>query len=131
MTPIELLALAAAALVAATLVMLTLSTRARLAWWLPALAALLFLGYSVATVAVEGPLAVWPAISASWWSNQIWMDLLLAVAIGWVLILPRARELGMQPLPWLVLVLGSGSIGFLLMLSRLLYLQASRGDTAA
>lgn len=131
MTVIGILGAGAVVLVALTVISLTWQGEKRLAWWVPLLASLLFLAYTVVTVMQEGPMAVLTAISASWWSNQIWMDLLLAVAIGWVLILPRARALGMQPWPWLVLVFCSGSIGFLLMLSRLLYLQSQPQASAS
>ena len=44
---------------------------------------------------------------------------------AWALIVPRARALGMRPLPWLALIVGTGSVGLLAMAARMLYLQNS------
>lgn len=57
------------------------------------------------------------------WGNQIWMDLLLATSVGWALIAPLARAVGMPLVPWVVAVLATGSIGFLAMAARLLWLE--------
>ena len=45
------------------------------------------------------------------------------MAIGWYLMLPRARAVGMRPAAWLPLVVLSGCVGFLAMLARLSYLE--------
>lgn len=94
-----------------------------LRWLLPAGLALAFLLFSLTAVITEGGLGFWSEHTRNLWGNQIWFDLLLAVSIGWFLILPQARQAGMRLIPWLVLIICTGSIGFLAMLARLLYLQ--------
>ena len=93
-------------------------------WLIPAAFAAAFLGWSLYTVAAEGPLGFWPNHTANAWGNQVWFDLLLAIGTAWALLLPRARAVGMRPLPWLVLILCTGSIGLLAMLARCLLLEA-------
>ena len=44
-------------------------------------------------------------------------------SIAWYLVLPQARKLGMSLPFWLLLIISTGSIGFLAMLARLLFLQ--------
>ena len=61
---------------------------------------------------------MWPVHTA-----QLWFDLLLAVATGWTLVLPRVRAAGMRAVPWLALICQTGSIGFLAMLARLICLE--------
>lgn len=92
-------------------------------WRVPAALSLGFLLFSLYTVASEGALGFWPEHTRNFWANQIWFDLLLAVGVGWFLLVPQARSLGMRPLPWLALVASTGSIGLLAMLARLLYLR--------
>jgi len=92
-------------------------------WLVPATLSFLFLVFSLYAVLVEGPFGFWPEHTRNFWGNQIWFDLLLAVGIGWFLIVPQAKSVGMRPFPWLFLVLCTGSIGFLAMLARLLYLR--------
>lgn len=92
-------------------------------WLLPALLSATFLAFSLYAVATEGSMGFWVEHTRSAWGNQIWFDLLLAIGIGWALIVPQAKAQGMRLLPWLVLILATGSIGFLAMFSRLLYLQ--------
>lgn len=97
-------------------------------WRIPAALSLGFLLFSLYTVASEGALGFWPEHTRNFWANQIWLDLLLAVGIGWFLLVPQAKALGMRPVPWLALVASTGSIGLLAMLARLLYLR-ERSDT--
>jgi Terpene cyclase DEP1 len=100
----------------------------RYQWTVPAALSALFLVLSVRAVLDGGPLGFWPEHIRNPWGNQIWVDLLLAVSIGWFFMVPKARSVGMRPYPWLVLVVATGSIGFLAMLARLLYLR--RDETA-
>lgn len=113
--------IAAAGLVA--YLVFSLLSPGRRNWRLPAGLAVVFLAFSAMAVWREGPTGFWPVHTASLWGNQVWFDLLLAVGIGWTLILPRARAAGMALLPWAVLVLATGSIGFLAMLARLFWLE--------
>ena len=92
-------------------------------WMLPATLSVLFLAWSVAAILVEGPVGFWREHTRNLWGNQIWFDLLLAIGIGWFLIVPQTKALGMRIYPWLLLILCTGCIGFLAMVSRLMYLR--------
>jgi len=101
-------------------------------WRLPALAAALFGAYSMFAVLHEGPTGFWPEHTRNLWGVQIWFDLLFAAAVAWALLLPRARRVGMHPLPWLALVAVTGSIGLGACTARLLYLEErQRADNQA
>jgi hypothetical protein len=95
-------------------------------WLVPAAFAAAFLGWSLYTALMEGPVGFWPNHTANAWGNQVWFDLLLAIGTAWALLLPRARAVGMRPLPWLVLIVASGSIGLLAMAARCLMLESKR-----
>ncbi len=95
-------------------------------WRLPAAICALFTGWSLYTIAAEGPFGFWPNHTQNAWGNQVWFDLLIAIGIGWALLLPRARAVGMRPLPWLVLIVCSGCIGLTAMLARCRYLETRR-----
>ena len=98
-------------------------------WMLPAVISVLFLAWSLAAVVLEGPFGFWPVHTENLWGNQVWFDLLFAVGIGWFFIVPQARTLGMPLVPWAMLVLCTGCIGFLAMVARLLYLSARTAET--
>ena len=95
-------------------------------WRFPAATCAVFAGWSLYTIAVEGPLGFWPNHTQNAWGNQVWFDLLIAIGIGWALLLPRARAVGMRPAPWLLLILCSGCIGLTAMLARCRYLETRR-----
>ena len=65
-------------------------------WVLPAAASFSFLMFSLYAVVQEGPLGFWTEHTRNLWGNQIWLDLLLAASIGWFLIVPQAKSLGMR-----------------------------------
>jgi hypothetical protein len=113
--------IAAAGLIA--YLVLSLRSRGNGTWLVVAGLAVAFLAFTALTVWHEGPTGFWPVHTANLWGNQVWFDLLLAIGIGWTLILPRARAAGMAPAPWAVLVLATGCIGLLAMLARLLWLE--------
>ena len=92
-------------------------------WQFAALVCGVFLGWSLYTVAAEGLLGFWPNHTQNAWGNQVWFDLLIAIAIGWTLLLPRARAAGMQPWPWLALICATGCIGLAAMFARCRYLE--------
>lgn len=95
-------------------------------WWgWSALLALLFLGFSLTAVFLEGPLGFWPEHVRHYWGNQIWIDLLLAAGTAWCLLLPRLRGAGMNPWPWLAMVVTTGSVGILATYARLRYLECA------
>ena len=92
-------------------------------WVIPAGFSALFLAWSLAAVISEGPTGFWPEHTRNMWGNQIWFDLLLAAGVAWFFLAPRAKALGMNIYPWLLLIVCTGSIGILAMLSRYLFLK--------
>ncbi len=93
-------------------------------WLLPAALSLLFLLFSIQAIMTEGLFGFWAEhTTRNLWGNQIWLDLLLALGIGWCLIVPQAQAIGMRPIPWFILIVCTGSIGCLAMMARLLYLR--------
>jgi hypothetical protein len=92
-------------------------------WIFPAVLSLVFLIFSLAAVIYEGGLGAPTEHIRNLWGNQIWIDLLIAVGIGWFLIVPQAKAQGMRLLPWGIVIILTGCIGFTAMLARLLYLQ--------
>ena len=100
--------LPAIALLGAVIVLLLGTMQHKLSgknFWIPILFALLFGGWSVFTLAREGPTAVWAEHIRNAWSNQIWFDLLLAFTMVWFLLLC------------------TGSFGLLLAYARCLFLE--------
>ncbi|NNE40265.1 MAG: hypothetical protein HKN14_05025 [Marinicaulis sp.] len=93
------------------------------AWVFPAGLSAAFLAFSLWTVMKEGLLGFWPGHSETLWGNQVWFDLLLAIGIGYSFVAPRAKALGMNLYLWMVLILSSGCIGLLAMVSRYLFLK--------
>lgn len=92
-------------------------------WLLPAAISAAFCIWTVAAILQEGLFGFWTNHTSSLWGNQVWFDLLFAIAIGWTLILPRARAQQMQAGLWLGFICATGCIGFLAMLARMLYLE--------
>jgi hypothetical protein len=112
----------------AALVLFLLTTvregmRSSTGWQFAGLICALFLAFSFYTVAAEGPFGFWPNHSQNAWGNQVWFDLLIAIAVSWTLLLPRARSRGMNPWPWLALICATGCIGLLAMFARCRYLE--------
>ena len=117
--------IAGLALVAAMLLMARGALPDALRGWVaPAVLAAGFLGFSLVAASVEGPLGFWPEHTRNLWGNQIWFDLLLAIATSWTLILPRARALKMQAGWWLLFIVCTGCVGLVAMLARCLFLEA-------
>lgn len=100
-------------------------------WIFPAALSILFLLFSLEAIASEGLLGFWFDHTRSLWGNQVWFDLLLGVGIGWYLIVPQAKSLGMSLYLWLALIVCTGCIGFLAMIARLLYLRDRSGEVSA
>lgn len=95
-------------------------------WQLAALVSLFFLVWSVYTMIVEPLNGFWTEHTRNFWGNQIWFDLIFGIAIGWTLILPRARAVGMNIVFWFIFVVATANIGLLAMLARILYLEEDR-----
>ena len=94
-----------------------------LRWGLPAGLGVLFALFSLWTVAEEGLVQFWINHTTTMAGVQVWFDLVLAVAIAFVLIAPRARAVGMPLLPWGIAVIATACIALLPMLARLLWLE--------
>jgi hypothetical protein len=84
--------------------------------------------FSVVTVMQEGLIQFWLNHSTTWTGNQVWFDLLFAVAMCFALMLPRGREVGMRPWPWAIAVVATACIALLPMLARLLWLEERQGQ---
>jgi hypothetical protein len=114
------------AAVAAIILMTALGRGAApaLRWGLPAAAGVLFLLFSLWTVAEEGLIQFWINHTTTLAGVQVWFDLVIAVAISFVLIAPRARAVGMPLLPWAIAVIATACIALLPMLARLFWLEA-------
>lgn len=99
----------------------------------PVLAGVLFVGFSLftaLTIAREGVLTVIANHTMNLWGTQVWYDLLISVSLALFFILPRARAVGMRPLPWTLFVAATASIGLLAMVARLFWLEKSAGRNA-
>jgi hypothetical protein len=124
MTSLLPLAGAAVFLVFAVTVLRVEGLADRIHWTIPAAASLAFLMFSLAAATLEGPLGFWPEHTRNLWGNQIWFDLLLAVGVAWLFLVPQARGMRMRLPLWLVVVAATGCIGLLAMVARLQYLKA-------
>ena len=100
-------------------------------WQVPALLCAAFFAYSLWPVLTLGPLGFWTEHVRNLWGAQIWFDLLCAIGVGWALLAPRARAVGMVPWPWLALIAATGSIGLLAMVARVLYRESAAGAATA
>lgn len=97
-------------------------------WAFPAILAALFLVFSLLTVAQDGLLQFWTNHTTNLAGNQVWFDLVMGIVIGFYLIAPRARAVGMPLLPWGIAVTTTACIALLPMLARLIWLeQRSKG----
>jgi hypothetical protein len=94
-----------------------------LRWGTPAGIGVLFVAFSLWTVAEEGLVQFWINHTTTLAGVQVWFDLALAVVIAFVLIAPRARAAGMPLLPWGIAVAASACIALLFMLARLIWLE--------
>ncbi|WP_295632999.1 hypothetical protein [Novosphingobium sp.] len=92
-------------------------------WLIPATLSAALFGWSVWTVALEGPLGFWSEHLRDAWGNQIWFDLLLSMGTAFALLAPRAKARGMRLAPWFVAIACTGSVGLLAMAARYLFLR--------
>ena len=125
MTNLQVFAALAGVFALLTLVFVMMKNRTLGAgsWLVPAAISLAFLVFSLQSVYLEGPVGFWTEHTRNLWGNQIWFDLLLAICIGWFLIVPQAKAVGMNLKFWLVLIVCTGCIGFTAMVARMLYLR--------
>lgn len=92
-------------------------------WQWAVLFSVVFAGWTIYAIGDAGLFGFWDEHRRGAWSIQIWFDLLFAAGVAWMILLPRARAVGMQPWPWLALIVGTGSIGLGAMFARCLYLE--------
>lgn len=125
MTSLQILPVLAYGLAIASVVATTLSAGAsrRGLWVVPVIAATAFWVYSIITVLQEGLVQFWFNHTTTFSGNQVWFDLLLAVAICFFMIAPRARAANMRLWPWAVATIALAGLALLPMLARLLYLE--------
>lgn len=116
----EIVCSLAAALAVLAYVAVTLRRGAAPRVWLVAATGAAFAAWSAYAVLDGGPLGFWPIHTRSPWGAQVFLDLLLMAEVAWFALQPRLRARGIDPWPWLVLVVATGSIGMLAVLVRLL-----------
>lgn len=92
-------------------------------WGCPALLGALFAVFSLITLQQEGLLQFWLNHTTSLAGNQVWFDLVMAIAIGFYLIAPRAKAVGMPLLPWGIAVVATACVALLPMLARVIWLE--------
>jgi hypothetical protein len=122
MSHLELLPVLAYAAALATLVLASLAA-APGSWRLAAGLCAAFSGFTLWTLAEEGLIRFWMNHATSLTGNQVWFDLLIAVSLAFILMLPRARAQGMAILPWALAVALTASVALLAMMARLLWLE--------
>jgi len=125
LTLLPLLALLPVILIALTVLRKNGSAQKQ-TWMIAAGFCAAFTAWSIASIVKEGPVGFWPVHTQTFWGNQVWFDLLMALTMAWFLIVPRAKALGMKLPLWILFILCSGSIGLSAMLARLLWLQENK-----
>ena len=105
-------------------------TKSAAFWVFWAIYALGYAVFSVWTIAEDGLMMFYVNHSQNLVGNQVWIDLLFAVTIGWLLVLPEARARGMNTTFWMVFIVATATIGFAAMIARLLYLRHKEAPVA-
>lgn len=82
-----------------------------------------FSAFTAFTIAREGVVTVIANHTMNFWGTQVWYDLLIATSLALFFIVPRARAAGMNPLPWILFVAATASIGLLALVARLWWLE--------
>jgi len=128
MTLVEILPIIAAIviIIVAIMVLRGDGTPEKGLWIVPAIFCVLFASWTLGAALKEGPVGFWPEHTRNMWGNQIWFDLLISICVGWFLLAPKARDLGMRLPLWIIFIICTGSVGLTAMLARFLYLQERR-----
>ncbi|KUF11730.1 hypothetical protein [Pseudoponticoccus marisrubri] len=92
-------------------------------WVVPAVLGAVFLAFSLYQVSQDGLIQFWINHTTDLTGNQVWFDLIMAVTIGFYLLAPRARAVGMPLMPWGIAVFLTACIALLPMLARVLWLE--------
>lgn len=89
----------------------------------PLIIAALFLAFTIFISVHEGVAPLLAVLNGNFWGNQIFLDLVFSLGIAWAVLIPRMKAVGMQPLPYIFAMLGTGSIALMVMLARLIQLE--------
>ncbi|MEO0372932.1 MAG: hypothetical protein AAF231_15860 [Pseudomonadota bacterium] len=92
-------------------------------WQIPAGLGAVVLAFTLFQLSQDGLWRFWTNHTTDLTGNQVGFDLIIAIAIGFYLIAPRARAVGMSLLPWGIAVFATACIALLLMLACLLWLE--------
>jgi uncharacterized BrkB/YihY/UPF0761 family membrane protein len=95
------------------------------------LAAVLSAGFGAFTavqIAQEGVVGFYTNHTQNLTGLQVWWDLVMCAMIALFFIAPRARKVGMNVVPWAILVACTASIGLLAMCARLFWLERAGAD---
>ena len=103
----------------------------RTRWLIPAVLGVAFILFSLFQVSQDGIVQFWINHTTDLTGNQVWLDLVMAVTIGFYLLAPRARAVGMPLLPWGIAVFATACIALLPMLARVIWLENAQNGKAA
>ncbi|WP_086609076.1 DUF2834 domain-containing protein [Erythrobacter donghaensis] len=90
-----------------------------------------FATYTAIQIAQEGVIGFFTNHTQNLTGLQVWWDLVMCAMIALFFIAPRARKVGMNVVPWSLLVAGTASIGLLAMCARLFWLENRAASAAA
>ena len=90
-----------------------------------------FATYTAIQIAQEGVIGFFTNHTQNLTGLQVWWDLVMCAMIALFFIAPRARKVGMNVVPWGLLVGGTASIGLLAMCARLFWLENRAAKSAA
>jgi len=91
----------------------------------------LFAGFTAVQIRQEGVIGFYTNHTRDLTGVQVWWDLIQCTMIALFFIVPRARRVGMNVMPWALLVGTTASIGLLAMCARLFWLERQSGEQAA
>jgi hypothetical protein len=125
MTMLQVMPVLAYAACVGTIIAISIGSRVsnRTRWLLPAGLGVIFLLFSLLQISQDGVIQFWTNHTTDLTGNQVWFDLIMAVTIGFYLLAPRARAVGMPLLPWGIAVLATACIALLPMLARVIWLE--------
>lgn len=89
-----------------------------------------FAAFTAVTIGTEGVMPVIENHASNLWGVQVWYDLLIAVSIALLFVIPRARAAGMNVPLWVIAVGLTASIALLAMVARLFWLEHCRAASA-
>ena len=123
MTVFQALALAGTIVVLPIVAYLALSEKPKESVLIAACLSAGFGAYTAVTIWAEGIMPVISNHTINLWGVQVWYDLLMAVGVALLFVLPRARQAGMNVPLWVLFVGSTASIGLMAMVARLFWLE--------